>query len=119
MTHPNFHLSPISLVYQEMKNSRRVLEEIGNCRVTSFRAPYGSFSWEVRPIGRLVGTPHLIGWDVAPRHDAVDPLSMAEIIIKGTSSGSVINLHDGLADQEPELSADVSRAAAECVRRVV
>ena len=119
MTHPNFHLSSISHVYQEMKNSRRALEKIGNCRVTSFRAPYGCFSWEVRPIGRLIGTPHLIGWDVAPRHDAVDPVSMAEIITKETSSGSVINLHDGLAGQEPGLSAKVSRAAADCVREAV
>jgi len=119
MTHPNFHICSISRVYQEMKNSRRVLEKIGNCRVTSFRAPYNSFSWEVRPIGMLIGTPHLIGWHVAPRHDAVDPVSMAEIIIKETSSGSVIGLHDGLVGQQSELAAKVSRAAAECVREVV
>jgi peptidoglycan/xylan/chitin deacetylase (PgdA/CDA1 family) len=119
MTHPNFHVSPISVVYREMRNSRRVLEQIGGCRVVSFRAPYGSFSWEVRPIGKVVGTPHLIGWDVAPQHDVTDPISMADVIVKETSSGSVINLHDGLADQGPELSADVSRAAAECVHLVV
>src|SRR5947207_5101622 len=110
MTHPNFHLSPIAIVYQEMRNSRMVLEQIGNCRVALFRAPYGSFSWEVRLIGKLVGMPHLIGWDVSPQHDSKDPVSMAEIIIEKTSSGSVINLHDGLADQKPELSVEVSRA---------
>jgi peptidoglycan-N-acetylglucosamine deacetylase len=44
MTHPDFHRSPISIVYKEMRDSRRVLEKIGGCRVSSFRAPYGSFS---------------------------------------------------------------------------
>jgi peptidoglycan-N-acetylglucosamine deacetylase len=119
MTHPNFNVSRISAVYQEMKNSRKVLEQIGGCRVTLFRAPYGSFSWEVRPIGKIIGMPHLIGWDVAPPHDAVDPVAMAKVVLNDTSSGSVINLHDGLADQKPELSSVVSRAAAACVKLVV
>ena len=119
MTHPNFHLSPVRVVYREMRNSRRVLQEIGGSPVRSFRAPHGRFSWEVRTIGRLVGTPHLIGWDVAPRHDALDALAMADLVLRETSAGSVINLHDGLADQNAELSAKVSRAAAECVELIV
>ncbi len=119
MTHPNFHLSPVRVVYQEMRNSRRVLEQIGGSRVCAFRAPHGRFSWEVRTIGRLVGTPHLIGWDVAPRHDALDAPAMADLVVAETTSGSVINLHDGLADQHADISSKVSRAAAECVELIV
>jgi chitooligosaccharide deacetylase len=117
MTHPHFNYSPISLVYREMKECRKVLEQIGGCRVAAFRAPYGAFSWEVRPIAKLVGTPHLIGWDVAP--DGADSASTAETIIQETSSGSVINVHDGLADQRAELSAQVSDATAKCLKLVI
>jgi len=117
MTHPDFHRSRISIVYKEMKNSRRVLETIGRCRVSSFRAPYGSFSWEVRPIGKLLGTPHLIGWDVAP--NGRDPVAMAEFIVRETASGSIILLHDGLADQAPELSAEVSLVAVKSLKLAI
>jgi peptidoglycan/xylan/chitin deacetylase (PgdA/CDA1 family) len=117
MTHPDFQRSPIAIVYREMKDSRRLLEKIGGRRVSSFRAPYGNFSWEVRPIGKLIGTPHLIGWDVAP--NGRDPVAMAEFIVKETASGSIILLHDGFADQAPELSAEISRVAAESVKLAI
>ena len=87
--------------------------------VSAFRAPHGRFSWEVRTIAVLVGMPHLIGWDVGPQHDDIDPVSMAAVIVQKTTSGSIINLHDGLAGKDHDVSARVSRAAADCVDLVV
>ena len=86
MTHPNFNLAPLTLVYREMRECRRVLESIGHCRVRAFRAPHGRFGWEVRPIGRLVGTPYMIGWDVSPHHEWVDARQMADEIVRNTTS---------------------------------
>lgn len=113
MTHPHFHQSPVPLVYREMSRSRTVLERIGKSPVRLFRAPYGSFSWEVRPIGILLGMPYLIGWDVAPKAECAK--EAADFILEETTPGSIILLHDGAADLETERSAQISRSAAQIV----
>ena len=78
-----------------------------------FRAPYGSFSWEVLPIGMLIGMPYLIGWDIAPRAQCAE--GAAESILRETKPGSIILLHDGAADLGADVSAHISQIAARTV----
>jgi chitooligosaccharide deacetylase len=119
VNHPHFNNCNLRQVFSELAGSRRILETIGDCPVTCFRAPYGSFRWEIRPLSRLCGYQHLIGWDVGPIHDEIDSSAIADFVIERTVAGSIIDLHDGLTDQSAELSSAVSRAAAGSLRRIL
>jgi chitooligosaccharide deacetylase len=114
MTHPDlFGVSPWRL-RAEVKTSQKRLTELCGVPIDSFRAPHGHFRWDLK-FCKAFGVEYFIGWDVEPNWFEVDPTALVNFVVSNSKPGSIILLHDGLAEVDPTLSRAVGAAAIDAI----
>ena len=118
MTHPDLHRVSLARLRSELADCQIALQEIIRGPVSCFRAPFGHFRWDLR-YAEQVGIGHLVHWDVAPKHDESNSEILSNYILDHTRPGSIILLHDGLANVDEDTSRAVGDAAAESISQFV
>jgi peptidoglycan/xylan/chitin deacetylase (PgdA/CDA1 family) len=118
MNHLNLYRVAPRQLLNEVQLCQEAIETTCGVRNKLFRAPYGHFRSDLSRSKHL-GIEHFVKWDVTPEWFETSPSRIAENILSFTKDGSIILLHDGLADQEPELSKFVGLAAANSIDLIV
>jgi len=92
--HLDFHWLTPSRIARDIRQCKDTLEHITGRPVTSLRAPYGHFRFDVPRIARTLGITRLIGWNVAPAWNETQPERVADYITSRATPGSIVLLHD-------------------------
>lgn len=111
MSHLDLHRVSPGRLRAEIRDCQSVLQDILGVAVTSFRAPYGHFRWELRDVTRF-GLEHLVGWDVAPQWRETKSRAYSDYIQRHATDGSIVLLHDHLFDVERERAREAVKAVA-------
>ena len=117
MTHPDlYRLTPRHL-REEVAACQKVLRKTCGVPVTTFRAPFGHFRWDLR-YATQGGIERFVKWDVAPSWLEWDHNVLTRQILHSTKGGSIVLLHDGLAGTEEAHSRSAGLAAARTIEFV-
>jgi peptidoglycan-N-acetylglucosamine deacetylase len=93
--HLDCHSLPPWRIASDLRRCKQTLEDIVGRPITSFRAPYGHFRWDVKPIAKTLGITKLVGWSVAPAYDETDPERIVRYVGDRAKGGAIVLLHDG------------------------
>ena len=122
--HLDYHWTSPWRIERDVREAKRVTEDVIGGSVDLLRAPYGHFRWDVAAIARRAGLGRLIGWSVAPAWDETSPHALSAYVESRVRSGSIVLLHDatGLepADVDGRCAAVVAalpRVIASCRER--
>jgi peptidoglycan-N-acetylglucosamine deacetylase len=114
MTHPDLYRLTQRRLRDEVVACQEALHATCGVPVTTFRAPFGHFRWDLRSATQD-GIEHLVKWDVAPAWSECDHTELAQEILRSTKGGAIILLHDGLAGIDEAHSKSAGLAAARTV----
>ncbi len=81
-------------IARDLRRCKETLEDLVGAPIDAFRAPFGHFRWDVKPIARRLGMPRLVGWDVAPAWNATSPARIVDYVATRATAGSIVLLHD-------------------------
>jgi peptidoglycan/xylan/chitin deacetylase (PgdA/CDA1 family) len=118
MTHADLYRVGPQRLRREVAACQSVLQATCGVPVSLFRAPYGRFRGDLG-LAAATGIRNLVKWDIAPAWFESDAAFLANEILERARPGSIILLHDGLANVDESHARAVGEATAECVTIVV
>lgn len=114
MSHVDLYRVSPATSLREIALCQDAIESVCGVCAQSFRAPWGHFRPDQIRAKRF-GIKHFAKWDIAPEWSLTDPHAIARHILSSVGGGSVVLLHDWLADRQPELAEAVGLAAAKSI----
>ncbi len=96
--HPNLRWQGAKLFAAELESTRKLLEDLAATPVRLFRPPYGAFGPSLTAYARAhdhqIVLWHVLPWDFRSERTSAQ---IAECLVRHTTAGSIIVLHDGHA----------------------
>jgi peptidoglycan/xylan/chitin deacetylase (PgdA/CDA1 family) len=114
MSHVDLYRVSPATSLREIALCQDAIESVCGVRAQSFRAPWGHFRSDLIRAKRF-GIKHFAKWDTAPQWSLTDPQAIARHILSSVGGGSIILLHDWLADRQPEVAEAVGLANVKAI----
>lgn len=102
--HLDCHWTPPWQIARDLRRCKNTLEDLVGAPIETFRAPFGHFRWDVKPIARRLGIRRLVGWNIAPAWNETSPAHIVDYVVARAASGSIVLLHDatGLTEADAD-----------------
>jgi peptidoglycan-N-acetylglucosamine deacetylase len=110
--HLDFHWAAPRRISNDLRRCKETLEDLTGTAVSSVRAPYGHFRWDVRPVAARLGLSRLVGWSVAPPWNEAAPARIADYVLSRTETGSIVLLHDATGFEATDVGGFSGAVAA-------
>jgi peptidoglycan-N-acetylglucosamine deacetylase len=110
--HLDFHWISPGRISEDLRRCKETLEDLTGTGVSSLRAPYGHFRWDVRRAATTLGLSRLVGWSVAPRWNEPAPERIVDYVLSRIEAGSIVLLHDATGFESTDVGGYSAAVAA-------
>ncbi len=97
-THPDLTKLSIDAQQDEISKAKQAIQNIAGTAITFFRPPYGAYNSDTDTIMPSLSLQKVL-WNVDPRDwSGIPASSISQNVLANTKSGSVVLMHDGVAN---------------------